>query len=198
MATHTAPALYELPRNRIRWTRQQCEAIRDSGVLPGRYELIDGEILSKMGQNPPHSVALVLLQEWLVAVYGIRHVRNQSNMDVGDVDPDHNEPEPDLVVTREAARAYSKRHPGPDDVLLVVEVADSTLAFDCTTKAALYAASGVPEYWVADLVGRRLIVHRVPGLTGYADVAIIGAGDRIASLAQPDASALVADLLPGD
>ena len=61
---------YEPAPNRVRWTRAQCDAIREAGVLNGRYELIDGEVIAKMGQNPPHRLAVVLLHAWLAAVFG--------------------------------------------------------------------------------------------------------------------------------
>src|SRR5437867_8451029 len=106
------PAPYETLPNRIRWTRQQCDRLRDAGVLTGRYELIDGEILSKMGQKPPHAVAIGLLLQWLAGVFGIEFVRVQTTADAGGADPDHNEPEPDLAVTQLPLRSYAARHPG--------------------------------------------------------------------------------------
>jgi len=182
--------------SRIWWTRGQCEAIRAAGVLTGRYELIDGEIISKMGQKPPHSAALTLLQEWLVTVFGGRHVRVQLPIEVAAADPIYNEPEPDAAVTKGPASAYAERHPGPEDLLLVVEVSDTSLRFDRTTKATLYARAGIREYWVLDVVGRQLFVHRQPGGDGYAEVSAYRAEERAATLACPEAAVLVAELLP--
>src|SRR4051794_8320536 len=112
--------------NRVRWTRRQCEQLQEAGILTGRYELIDGEILTKTGQKPPHAAAIGLLLEWLAAVFGAACVRVQTMADAGGGDPDHNEPEPDLAVTRLPVRAYVARNLGPEDLLLVVEVSDST------------------------------------------------------------------------
>src|SRR5438094_9313716 len=106
------PAPYENIPNRIRWTRRQCDSIRNAGFLIGRYELIDGEIISKMGQNPPHRMTVVLLHAWLTAVFGALSVQTQATIDVGDADPDHNEPEPDAAVTCEPYTGYPDRHPG--------------------------------------------------------------------------------------
>jgi Uma2 family endonuclease len=182
--------------NRIRWTRAQCDAIREAGVLTGRYELIDGEIISKTGQNPPHATGIGLLLPWLVDVFGARFVRVQMTIEVGDADPDHNEPEPDLAVTRQPVKAYSRRHPGPDDLLLVAEVSDSTLRFDRMKKAFLYALAGIQEYWVLDLNGGQLLVHRRPAPGGYLEITAYGADESVATLARPEAFVRVGDLLP--
>lgn len=190
------PPSQEPAPNRIRWTRAQCDAIRDAGILVGRYELVDGEIISKMGQNPPHSVAVVLLAAYLSRVFGALCVRSQATVDVGDADPQHNEPEPDVAVTREPATAYADRHPNPADLVLVAEVSDTTLRFDRGVKALLYARAGVSEYWVLDLGGRQLFQHRRPGSEGYAEITVYSADETVATLARPDSPARVADLLP--
>jgi Uma2 family endonuclease len=190
------PVTHEPPPNRIRWTRRQCEAIRDADVLTGRYELIDGEIVSKVGQSPPHRIGVVLVREWLSRVFGGLHVQVQATIDVAAADPDHNEPEPDAAVTAQPATAYVQQHPGPEDLLLIVEVADSSLTYDRGLKALLYARAGIGEYWVVDLVGRALYVHRGPGVDGYLEITWYASDERVAPLVRPGASTLVADLLP--
>jgi Uma2 family endonuclease len=182
--------------NRVRWTRAQCDAIVAAGVLNGQYELIDGEVISKMGQKPPHRQAVVLLNAWLTAVFGALLVQTRATIDVGDADPDHNEPEPDVAVTVEPTTAYSDRNPGPADLVLVAEVSDTTLRFDRTTKAALYARAGIREYWIVDIVGRQVLVHRQPTAKGYTEITAYGPDERIATLARPTDSVRVADLLP--
>lgn len=182
--------------NRVRWTRGQCDAIREVGVLTGRYELIDGEIISKMGQNPLHAAGIAALLQWLAPLFGLAFVRVQLPLEAGGADPDHNEPEPDLAVTRHPFQAYSDRHPGPEDLLLVAEVSDSTLRFDRMAKAKLYALAGIQEYWVLDLNARRLLVHRQPSADGHGEILAYGAEESVASLARPEASVRVEDLLP--
>jgi Uma2 family endonuclease len=189
----------EPPPNRVRWTRAQCDAIRDAGVLTGRYELIDGEIISKMGQKPPHRLVVVLLHAWLTGLFGALFVQVQASIDLGgmeDADPTHNEPEPDVAVTAEANTAYLDRHPGPEDLLLVVEVSDTTLRFDRSNKALLYARAGIREYWVVDVKGRQLFVHRQPAVEGFREISLYGPAERVAPLARLDGLTLVADLLP--
>jgi len=84
--------------------------------------------------------------------------------------------------------------PGPADILFVAEVAGSSLAFDLTAKAALYARAALPEYWVLDLEARRIIVHRRPEAGKYLDIAAYGAGESIAVLAAPGREITAAEL----
>jgi Uma2 family endonuclease len=187
---------YESTPKRIRWTRRQAEAMREAGILTGQYELIDGEIISKMGQNPPQRVSVVLLRECLVAIFGGLHVQVQATIEVGDADPDHNEPEPDAAVTAQPQTAYPDRHPASEDLLLVAEVSDTTVRFDRGKKAALYARAGIREYWVLDVPARKLFVHREPFPDGYREIVQYAAEESVAPLARPEAAVLVADLLP--
>jgi Uma2 family endonuclease len=195
-AVRSLPAVYEPTPNRVRFTRAQCDVIQEAGVLTGRYELIDGEIISKMGQNPPHGAIGVLLYAWLTSVFGALSVRIQTTIDIGDADPEHNRPEPDAAVTLEPTSAYFDRFPGPDDLALVAEISDSTVRFDRTTKAALYALAGIREYWIVDIAGQQVFIHRQPAPEGYAEVSVHGRDQKIATLARPEASVLVSDLLP--
>jgi len=187
---------WEPAPNRVRWTRRQCEALLEAEFLTGRYELIDGEILSKMGQKPPHGVIVVLLLKWLAGVFGLDFVRVQAPIEVGTPDADYNEPEPDLAVTRLPLTDYLARYPRPEELLLVAEVSDSTLQFDRTKKAALYARAGIQEYWVLDVKGRRLFVHRQPAAEGYQEITAYSNDESVATLARPDALIHVGDLLP--
>jgi Uma2 family endonuclease len=92
------------------------------------------------------------------------------------------EPEPDLAVLLPRADSYRHAHPTPGDVLLVVEVAVSSLRFDLDEKLPLYARSGIREAWVVDLVGREVTVATKPGTEGYADVRTLHDGDRLTVL----------------
>ena len=108
---------------------------------------------------------------------------------------DTTEPEPDFAVTRQSASAYFENNPGPQDASLVVEVADSSLNFDLTTKALLYTCVGIPEYWVMDVNGRRLHRHRQPTQDGYRDIMIFSETQSISPLNRAE-SAPVSDFLP--
>ena len=182
--------------NRRRWTRDECHRLVELGFLAGRYELVEGEILSLMGQNPPHRMTLILIAGWLASVFGFYAVQTQGPVAIIGEEGATNEPEPDIVVTSKPTTAYLTRHPESQELLLTVEVSDTTLGFDLNTKARLYARNGVAEYWVMDVNGRRLYRHRAPSLDGYAEVVILAADEIVSPMACPDASARVGDLLP--
>ena len=185
-----SPAEQSAPRKR--WTRAECELISMMGLWDGEHlELIDGELINKKGKSSPHVTATMLLHEWLAGVSGFMHVQHQASIDVAPADNPTNEPEPDLVVLREPVSRF-KANPRPEDILLAVEVADTTLAFDLTQKAALYARAGIPEYWVLDVTGRRLIVHREPADGRYGSVIVYHEQESVAPLASPHSEFRVA------
>jgi Uma2 family endonuclease len=94
-------------------------------------------------------------------------IQIQAPIEVSVEDSDRSLPEPDLSVLREDKPEYDERHPRGNELLLVIEVSDSSAAFDLSRKAALYAKAGVPEYWVLELGRRRLAVHRQPDGAEY-------------------------------
>ncbi len=106
------------------------------------------------------------------------------------------QPEPDIAVLAKTAPEYPRANPPASDVRLVIEVSDSTLAFDLGPKARRYARAGIPEYWVFDIAGRRLIVHRSPQAGGYSVITAYAEGERVAPLAVPEASFPVAVAFP--
>ena len=181
------PPLESLPRKK--WTVCEIEELLSKGWYPGDgYELIDGELIDKkMGKNNPHVVAALLMHEWLVGIFGFRRVHKEDPVNVDE----HNEPEPDLVVFRAPLQA-SGRKPQPEDVLLVVEVAASSLAMDRSIKADLYACAGIPDYWVLDVNRRRMIVHREPKDGKYASVVAYSEDESVAPLAAPESAFRVA------
>ena len=182
--------------NRKRWTRTECELLEQNDLLEGRYELVEGDIIFKMSQNPPHILTLALVAEWLRSVFGGLHVMTQSSIDVEAVDPEINAPEPDIFVLAQPITAFAAHNIASSDLVLLVEVSDSTLRYDLRNKAALYARAGIAEYWVADIRGRRFVVHRNPGTDGYAQVTEYAEDEMVSPLVRPDASVRVSDLLP--
>jgi Uma2 family endonuclease len=118
-----------------------------------RVELIDGEIIDMPPIGSLHGAVVDLLAErFITTLKGAALVRIQGAIRLGN----HSEPQPDLSLLRPRADRYAARQPQDADVLLVIEVSDTTLKFDVGAKARLYARGGVPEYWVADLTKRRL------------------------------------------
>lgn len=127
-----------------------------------RVELLDGTIVTMTPQSSPHAAVVSRLTRLLVPRLGHNlHVRSQSPI----VLDDWSEPEPDFVVCGPDLQDYATGHPRAQDIVLVCEVAISSLAFDRTAKAAAYAASGIPTYWIVDVESRVLVVLDDPDPT---------------------------------
>lgn len=185
----------EGPPNPKRWTRAELRQMIDAG-LPEfeRYELFGGELIDKM-KNRPHSYAVYVLVEWLRSVF-VGCVMQEAAIDLRPEDNATHRPEPDATVLKRSAKAFVFDDPAPEDVKLVVEVSDSTLRFDLGAKASKYSQAGIPEYWVLDLTGRRLIVHRDPGPERYGSILAFAEHEPVAPLAAPDHAITAAALLP--
>ncbi len=181
------------PRKKT-WTRKECDALEKMGVFEGqRYELIEGELIDKMGINSPHASFLVFLTAWAHCVFGSLHVRPQLQIDVSPEDNPTSRPQPDLCVTAQSYEHFFSSDPNPPGIRLLVEVADTTLHFDTTTKAALYARAGIADYWVLDVNGRRIIVHRNPEEGKYRSLTVFEAAELLSPLAAPESSFRLAD-----
>jgi Uma2 family endonuclease len=172
---------------RKRWTREQCAPLEASGLFKQeRLELVDGELIGKIGKNRPHVKAFSWMQLWLLETFGRRFVNAEAPIDVSPADNASNEPEPDLIVLKREFETFDS-NPQPEDLNLVVEIADSSLHFDLTVRAALYARAAIAEYWVLDVAGKRLIVHRGPVSGTYTSVAAYGENEIVSPLAAPKA-----------
>jgi Uma2 family endonuclease len=189
------PAPLEPPRKV--WTRTECGTIEAAGLLEGQHlELVEGELISKMGKKRPHVNTLTLLMTWLVEVFGARFVNPEAPIDVAPEDNPTNEPEPDVIVLKRELSNFVTGNPRPEDLHLVVEIADTSLNFDLTTKAALYARAGIVEYWVLDVIGRRLIAHRHPENGSYQSIVAFNESEGIAPQAAPGAEFCVRNAFP--
>jgi len=177
------------------WTREDCVALEKAGLVEAeRYELIEGELILKMGKNHPHVRALAILARWLRGCFGDAPVVQESPIDLRAEDRLTSEPEPDISVLVRAVDDFST-HPRPNELCLVAEVSLTSLVFDLTTKARLYARSGIVEYWVLDVAARRLIVHREPLNGRYQSVVAFSEEERVATLAAPERDVRVGDFL---
>ncbi len=155
-----------VPSPLYRMTLEEYEAMVASGAFKGRnrFQLIDGLLVAKMTQNPPHTIADDLCGQALTRVLPGWYIRpakpvrlpGQATMN-----------EPDRSVVRGSARNYLGQHPGPADVVLVVEVADSSLADDRELGTKVYAPAGLPVNWIVNLVDRQIEVYSSPGPAGY-------------------------------
>ena len=183
------------PRRKT-WTREEVAALAKSGELNvERLELVEGELIDRMGKNRPHIKVQQRIMKALFAIFGLDRVSQESSVEVALSDRVVNEPIPDLVVTEQDIEFFDKA-PLPGDVDLVVEVSDTTVRYDLTTKAKLYARAGIIEYWVADLNNRTLIIHRQPEQGRYTSVTAYSAEESVSPLAAPEHSILVGSLFP--
>jgi Uma2 family endonuclease len=183
----------------VRWTCDDFHDVCDAGVFEGRNViLMDGELLEQPAHNPPHNTALTLADYLFKAIFNTGYVvRIQMSMELGQT----TDPVPDLAVVRGNARTFAMLQPKSAE--LVVEVSDSTLAYDTGDKANLYAAGGIADYWVIDLPNDRLIVFRDPRPDpgqphghSYSHQTSLGRIGSIAPLAAPASIVNVSDLLP--
>ncbi len=160
--------------------------------------MLGGELVVREPHGDPHTLAVELVNEALVAAFGPEwRVRVQLPVALDE----ESEPEPDVSVA--AGRARDRREPKPSRLALVVEIADSSLALDREHKGSLYARADVPDYWIVNLVDRVLEVYREPAPDAtapfgwaYHVVRRLHAEESIAPLAAPTANIAVADLLP--
>ncbi|QDU23959.1 Uma2 family endonuclease [Urbifossiella limnaea] len=179
------------------WTVDQFHYLGDLGMFEGRRAmLIHGEIIEEGPMNPPHAIAGEKAEDAVRAAFGPGwRVRVHKPLVFGlTIDPG-----PDVSVVRGAPTLG----PHPTTAELVVEISDSSLGYDLTTKAELYATAGIADYWVLDVAGGRLHVLRDPaplptglGGTAYRTHLDLGSADVVTPLAAPGAAVRVADLLP--
>ena len=171
-------------------------ALDAAGLLAGtRFELIEGEVFDKTGQDPPHSAAICRQVVALAAIYGLDRIRTQLPVEPAEADATRSLPEPDVAVTREPESAYRHRHPGATDLLLIAEVADSTYDYDVKRKGRLYARSEFAEYVVLDLSQRELLVFHAPRGGVYTEMRVLRPGDTFCPLSAPESTISVAKLL---
>ena len=162
----------ETALERHRWTVAEYHRMAETGMLApdARVELIDGEIIDMAPIGPVHASIVDQLTVLMVrAVADAAIVRVQSPVELSD----RSEPEPDLTLLRPRADFYRRAQPGPGDVLLAIEVADSTLARDRDVKRPLYARHGIPECWIVDVGGEYVLACRGPAGDGYAEESIL-------------------------
>lgn len=169
------------------WTREEAHALVDLGFPNAeKWELIEGELIDRMGKKRPYVIWQGKFHAWLRAVFGDGRVESEAPSDVATEDNRYSEPEADLKVLRRSSTEYAS-NPQPEDILLLVEISDSTVHFDLGKKAKLYARAAIMEYWVLDIPGKRLVVHREPEEGRYRRVVAYEAQEEVVPLAAPEA-----------
>ncbi|MCG3132417.1 MAG: hypothetical protein FLDDKLPJ_03256 [Phycisphaerae bacterium] len=183
------------PPTRVRFTRDDYHRIARAGILPPqpRVELLDGEIIRMSPINPPHGSTVDRISYVFHRQVGDRAIcRTQGALALAR----DSEPEPDFMLLKPRADFYASAHPRPEDVLLLIEVSESSIDYDLGPKRRAYARAGIVEFWVFDLNRGVLIVHRAPEGDAYADVRTLDRSATISPQALPDIMLDVGSVLP--
>ncbi len=157
-----------------------------------RLELLNGEIVEMSPIGSHHAASVRRLEEFLGQAYGeLALISSQNPIQAGA----GSEPEPDIALLVPRADFYASAHPGPQEILLLIEVADSSLEVDREVKGPIYAEAGIPEYWIVNLPERRIEVYRNPTSTLYKSMELFLEHEQI-PLPNMDQTLAVRDLLP--
>ena len=180
---------------RHRFTVEEYHRMGEAGILPedNRLELINGDIVVREPIGAYHAGTVARLNRLWTSRLGDRAIVNIQNP--VQFPMEDSELQPDVMLLRPREDFYTTGHPQAADVLLLIEVADSTLRLDRRVKIPLYARVGVREVWLVDLTTARLEVHREPLADRYGDVQVLARGERVAPEAFPDVSLDVTELI---
>jgi Uma2 family endonuclease len=177
-----------------RFTVDEYHRMGEAGIFgpEERVELIDGEIIQMSPIGLRHAARVARATALFVRALSDRAV-------IGPQNPvqlsDWTEPQPDIIIFKPRSDFYEHKKPTPDDVLLVMEISDTSLRYDLKVKLPHFAAAGIPEYWIQDVNADILHVFREPQAKSYKTSMQLKRGDSISPLAFPDARFSMVDLL---
>jgi Uma2 family endonuclease len=181
-------------RPRHRFTVEDYHRMAEAGILgeDDRVELIEGEIVEMPPLGSGHAGTVNRLTRLFGRSLGDRAVvAIQNAVRIGDL----SEPQPDVALLRPRPDFYGDAHPQPEDVLLLVEVAETSVAFDRRVKASLYARSGIREYWIVDLSAGLVDIHTAPVGDVYQELRSVGPGELVSPTTFPDVELQGADIV---
>jgi hypothetical protein len=176
------------------FTVEEYHKMAQVGILSedDRVELLEGEIVEMTPIGSRHAACVNRLNRLFsdrVGAQAIVSIQNPIRLS------ERSEPQPDLALLKPEPDFYAMAHPGPEDVLLVIEVAETSPDYDREFKIPLYARAGIPEAWLVDLQAEAIEVYRKPSPQGYGEVRRAGRNQRIAPKPLPELELAVADLL---
>ena len=176
----------------FKWSISNWHELVDSGVLAQhRVELLEGEIIEcRSPEGPMHSSTNYSVAEYFRELLGKRAVIREAHP----ITLDNSEPEPDIAVVRSPYTDYFIRHPYARDIYWLVEISNRTLKLDLEQKSITYARNGITEYWVIDLVHKKLVVHTQPVSNSYTQIQNLTTGN-ISPQAFPDLAICVDRML---
>jgi Uma2 family endonuclease len=185
----------EAPFTLRKWTVKEYQKLGEMGFFhpEERVELVSGNIIKMSAKGTAHTSALGRTDRLLQNLFGnLAWVRMQDPIALDD----NSEPEPDIAVVRIDPFDYATHHPTPSEVYLIIEVADSSLAYDREIKANIYARSGIVDYWVLNVNERQLHVFREPADDGYQSEVILEETASISPLQFPAFNIAIGEILP--
>ncbi len=150
-----------------KWSIDEWHKLIELGVFQDKsVELLNGEIIEMSPEGIPHSYTNLSVADYLREILTSKAVISESHP----ITLKNSEPEPDIAVIRLPKTIYAQHHPYPEDIYWLIEVSKTTLQYDLTTKAEVYAQNNIQEYWVIDLVNKQLIVHTQPKDNSYSQI----------------------------
>jgi len=167
------------------FTVAEYHKMAEAGILSedDRVELLEGEVVRMAPIGLRHATCVRRLNRLFSKWVGERAIVDVQNpIRLGE----HSEPQPDVALLKPRPDFYATSHPGPEDVVLVIEVAETSAAVDREVKVPLYARFGVPEVWLVDLAEDRVEVFREPSAQGYREVRVLRRGESVAPALLPD------------
>ena len=194
LTTPTMPAPTTSTITKRRFSVKEYYLMAEAGILSprDRVELINGEIVQMAPIGSYHAACVNTLNRLFMETLGRRVIVSVQNpVRLGE----RSEPEPDIALLRPRADAYQESHPGPDDVMLIVEVSHSTVEYDRDVKTPLYAEAGIPELWLVNLDEDYIDGLSDPDVAGYRTRRRYARGERIAPALLPDAELDVSEIL---
>ncbi len=175
------------------FTVEEYHRMAEAGILSedDRVELIEGELIAMSPIGSRHAAAVARLTALLSRIGGWGIVWVQNPVRLGP----HSEPQPDVALLRYRPDFYASAHPGPEDVLLIVEVAETSADYDRTVKIPLYARHGIPEAWLVDLTEEHVEIYRQPGPEGYRGRRIARRGETVSPILIPGLTVAIEEIL---
>ncbi len=172
----------------------QYHQMSEAGIFSenDKVELINGEIIEMSPIGRRHAACVDRINRLFSNILGIKViVRVQNPIILNNL----SEPEPDIALLKPRADFYESGHPQPQDIFLLIEVADSSLEYDRDVKIPLYASSGISEVWLVDIYEQVIIVYRYPSENGYSDIQTLNRGEKLSIQTFPEINLVVNDIL---
>ena len=178
----------------FRFNISQYHQMSETGILSenDKVELINGEIIEMSPIGRRHTACVNRLNSVFSQLLGKKVIIAVQNPIILN---NLSEPQPDIALLKPRADFYESGHPQPQDIFLLIEVADSSLEYDRDVKIPLYASSGITEVWLVDIYQQVIIVYRYPSENGYRDIQILSRGEKLSILAFPENNLFVDDIL---